>query len=89
MTRQTEGSSTTHLLETSSLGTLPDDYNHLVLLGPAISGRLRPTQMPGALNEVFFLTNPAEATAATDPSVQDLVASGYAQAVIHYFAPSS
>ena len=76
-------------LEMSSLGTLPDDYNHLVLLGPAVQGRLQPTLMPGALNEALFLTNPAEASAATDPDVQDLIASGYAQAVIHYFAPRS
>ena len=73
-------------LEASSLGTLPDSYNHLVLLGPAIPGLLRPTEMPGALNEALFLSNPDEATAADDPAVQALIASAYAAAVQQFFA---
>ncbi len=77
------------MLESDSLGVLPDSYNHLVLLGPAIDGMLRPTLMTGALNESLFLSNPDEASASTDPSIQNLIATGYAQAVIRYFQTSS
>ncbi len=76
-------------LESDSLGALPDSYNHLVLLGPAVNGMLRPTLMTGALNESLFLSNPDEASAALDPQMQNLIATGYAQAVIHYFQSPS
>ncbi len=68
-------------LDGNSLGALPDTYNHLVVLGPSVDGQLRATAMPGALNEALFLSNPVEATAATDPAVQDLLAIGYANAI--------
>jgi N-acetylmuramoyl-L-alanine amidase len=58
-----------------------ESYNHLVLLGPAIPGRLNPSQMPGALVEPLFLTDPAEATAAVDPAMQDLIASAFTRAI--------
>jgi len=77
------------MLESDSLGTLPASYNHLVLLGPAINGMLRPTLMTGALNESLFLSNPDEASASLDPTMQNLIATGYAQAVIRYFQSSS
>ncbi len=64
-----------------SLGTLPDSYNHLVMLGPAVPGQLKPSQMPGALTEIFFLSNPSEATAITDPSVQDIIAGALTNAI--------
>lgn len=64
-----------------SMGTLPATYNHLVLLGPGVPGQLVPSQMPGALCEIFFLSNPSEATAVTDPSVQNLIAGALAQAI--------
>lgn len=68
-------------IEGNSLGVLPDIYNHLVLLGPGVSGQLRPTLMPGALSESLFLSNPDEATAATEPEMQDLIAGAYAAAI--------
>jgi N-acetylmuramoyl-L-alanine amidase len=74
------------ILSTENLGTLPDSYNHLVLLGPEIPGQLRPTQMPGVLSEALFVTSPEEASAAITPQAQDLIAHGYAQAVIDFFA---
>ena len=68
-------------LQTESLGSLAGNYNHLVLLGPAVPGRLRPSQMPGALSEPLFLSNPPEATAVTQSDVQDLIATAYTKAI--------
>lgn len=68
-------------LSIESLGSLAGDYHHLVLLGPGVTGRLRPSQMPGALSEPLFLSNPPEATAATQPSMQDIIARAYARAI--------
>ncbi len=76
-------------LDTGGLGALPDSYNHLVLLGPAVDGLLRPTLMTGALNESLFLSNPDEASAALEPQMQSLIAAGYAQAVVRYFQSNS
>lgn len=68
-------------LITDRFGTLGADYHHLVLLGPAVQSRLRPTTMPGALSESLFLSDPAEATAAADPGMQDLIARAYTRAI--------
>jgi len=64
-----------------SMGTLPDSYNHLVLLGPGVPGELTPSNMPGALCEMLFLSNPSEATAAADPSVQNIIAGAISNAI--------
>jgi len=76
-------------LQTESLGSLAGNYNHLVLLGPAVPDRLRPSQMPGALSEPLFLSNPTEATAVTQPDVQDLIATSYAKAIEAYLHEST
>ncbi|MGA7672604.1 MAG: N-acetylmuramoyl-L-alanine amidase [Nitrolancea sp.] len=64
-----------------SMGTLPDSYNHLVMLGPGVPGELTPSSMPGALSEIFFLSNPSEATAVTEPSVQNVIAGALTNAI--------
>jgi N-acetylmuramoyl-L-alanine amidase len=62
-------------------------YPHLLLLGPAERGYFStPSQMPGALIEPLFLTDPFEASVAASPSGQQLIAGGIAQAVGQYFA---
>jgi N-acetylmuramoyl-L-alanine amidase len=76
-------------LQTESLGALDGTYRHLVILGPAVPGRLRPSEMPGALSEPLFLSNPAEASAAVDPAVQDLIASAYARAIDQFLSNRS
>jgi N-acetylmuramoyl-L-alanine amidase len=68
-------------LQTESLGAVDLTYDHLVLLGPEISGRLRPSAMPGALCEVLFLSNPTEAAAAVDPATQDVIANAFTTAI--------
>jgi N-acetylmuramoyl-L-alanine amidase len=75
-------------LRTSDRGVWTDDqlaaptltssgstYGHLIMLGPMSAGWVdEPSQMPGALVEPLFLTNPAEARLATDPNGQQQIA---------------
>lgn len=64
-----------------AFGTLGASYTHLVLLGPPVPNRLRSSEMPGALSEPLFISNPAEATALTQPDVQKALADAYAKAI--------
>jgi len=73
-------------LQTESLGALPATYNHLALLGPAVPGQLQPSEIPGVLSEPLFLSDPAEAAAALDPAMQNLIAAGYARAIEQYLS---
>ncbi len=62
------------------------NYNHLLLLGPSMSGYFTtPSEMPGALIEPLFITDPFEATIAASVSGQHAIALGVARAVERYF----
>jgi N-acetylmuramoyl-L-alanine amidase len=62
-------------------------YGHLMLLGPAKRGYFStPSQMPGALIEPLFLTDPFEASLAATTRGQNLIATGITRAVNNYFA---
>ena len=64
-------------------------YDHLLLLGPAKPGYFTaPSQMPGALIEPLYVSDPFEAAVAASPSGQHLIAAGIAAAVERYFAAS-
>jgi N-acetylmuramoyl-L-alanine amidase len=65
-------------------------YGHLELLGPAYpqNGFTTPSQMPGALIEPLFLTDPFEATIAASDNGQQLIAEGVTDAVGQYFTHS-
>lgn len=64
-------------------------YNHLLLLGPADPGYFStPSQMPGAVIEPLYITDPFEGTLAASSSGQQLIASGIAEAIQQYFAPT-
>ena len=68
----------------TSEGTL---YNHLLLLGPAAAGWVdHPTDMPGALVEPLFLTNPSEARLAADPVGQQRIAEALRHGVEKYLS---
>jgi N-acetylmuramoyl-L-alanine amidase len=67
-----------------SFVTLQESSNHLVLLGPAVPGKPRPSNMPGVIFETFYLSNLPEASAAMQPDTQDLIASALAKAVGQY-----
>ncbi len=65
-------------------------YGHLILLGPAKAGYFTtPSQMPGALIEPLYLTDPFEASIAASAQDQQVIAAGIAQAVGQYFAPGA
>jgi N-acetylmuramoyl-L-alanine amidase len=58
------------------------------LLGPADPGWFdTPSQMPGALIEPLFITDPFEGSIAASNQGQEVIAKGIAQAVETYFAP--
>jgi N-acetylmuramoyl-L-alanine amidase len=72
----------------SSLAAEAAAYNHLMLLGPAESGYFStPSQMPGAVIEPLYLTDPFEGTIAISATDQKIIAQGVATAVEQYFAP--
>jgi N-acetylmuramoyl-L-alanine amidase len=65
-------------------------YDHLLLLGPAERGYFStPSNMPGALIEPLYLTDPFEASVAVSKPGQQAIAEGIAQAVGQYFAAAS
>jgi N-acetylmuramoyl-L-alanine amidase len=64
-------------------------YGHLLLLGPAEAGYFTtPSEMPGALIEPLFITDPFEGTIAASVAGQETIATGLAQAVEQYFGPA-
>ncbi len=66
------------------------NYGHLLLLGPADPGfSTTPSEMPGALIEPLFITDPFEGSIAASASGQVVIAGGLAQAVEQYFAPAA
>jgi N-acetylmuramoyl-L-alanine amidase len=58
---------------------------HFYLLGP---DAVRPSQMPGALLEALFLTNPQDAQALRDPKIREALARGTAKAIRLYYGQS-
>jgi N-acetylmuramoyl-L-alanine amidase len=65
-------------------------YGHLLLLGPAEAGYFStPSQMPGALIEPLYVTDPFEASIAVNPQDQQVIAEGIAKAVGQYFAAAA
>jgi N-acetylmuramoyl-L-alanine amidase len=79
-------------------GVLPDEYlgssttaesvayGHLLLLGPAYGTWFStPSQMPGALIEPLFITDPFEGSIGASPHGQQVIAQGIAKAVEDYF----
>lgn len=73
----------------SALSQAAVSYGHLMLLGPADSGYFTtPSEMPGALIEPLFITDPFEASIAASPHGQEVIAGGIAAAAEQYFAPS-
>ncbi len=71
------------------LAALAASYDHLMLIGPPLSGFLTtPSQMPGAVIEPLYLTDPFEGSIAANPADQQVIANGIATAVEQYLAPA-
>jgi N-acetylmuramoyl-L-alanine amidase len=75
---------------TSVLAAQALEYDHLMLLGPAMKGYFStPSKMPGALIEPLFITDPFEGSIAANAKDQRDIASGIAHAVELYFSPGT
>lgn len=73
----------------SALTAAAEAYHHLLLLGPAKAGYFdTPSQMPGALIEPLFVTDPFEASIAASAGGQQVIARGLAEAIGQYLAGS-
>lgn len=71
----------------SALTAAAENYGHLLLLGPAKAGYFAtPSQMPGALIEPLFLTDPFEGSIAAGAQGQHVIAGAIAQALSQYLA---
>jgi hypothetical protein len=57
-------------------------YDHLLLIGPAEAGYFStPSEMPGAVIEPLYITDPLEGTIADSSAGQKVIAGGIAAAV--------
>jgi N-acetylmuramoyl-L-alanine amidase len=62
-------------------------YNHLLLIGPAMSGYFStPSEMPGAVVEPLYLTDPFEGSIAASSADQQTIARGMATAAEQFLA---
>jgi hypothetical protein len=74
-------------LAAPALTSSGEGYGHLIELGPALQGWVdNPSQMPGALVEPLFLTNPAEARIAGDGVGQQRIAEALESGLQKYFS---
>jgi N-acetylmuramoyl-L-alanine amidase len=81
-----DGVVTDDVLGGPALSEAAADYGHLLLLGPAEAGYFStPSQMPGALIEPLFITDPFEGSLAADPLDQKVIAQGLASGIEQYF----
>lgn len=64
-------------------------YDHLLLIGPASAGFFSsPSQMPGAVIEPLYVTDPFEGSIAASAADQLVMAEGIADAVEQFLAPA-
>jgi len=72
----------------SALAGKAEAYGHLLLLGPADRGFFQtPSEMPGALTEPLFITDPFEGSIADSAHGQQVIAGGIVRAIEQYFNP--
>lgn len=75
---------------TSPLAVEAEEYNHLMLIGPAMAGYFEtPSQMPGVVIEPLYITDPFEGSIAASTNGQMVIAQGIAAAIEQYLAPHS
>ncbi|MGO9557980.1 MAG: N-acetylmuramoyl-L-alanine amidase family protein [Acidimicrobiales bacterium] len=65
------------------------EYDHVMLIGPAMAGYFStPSEMPGAVIEPLYITDPFEGSIAASAHDQLVMANGIASAVEKYFGAS-
>ena len=70
----------------SALAAKAEAYGHLLLLGPVDPGFFStPSEMPGALIEPLFITDPFESSIADSTHGQEVIAGAIVRAVEQYF----
>jgi N-acetylmuramoyl-L-alanine amidase len=68
------------------IAALAGEYDHLLLLGPALRGFFSaPGEMPGAVIEPLYITDPFEGSIADSATGQSVIARGIATAVRQFF----
>jgi hypothetical protein len=71
----------------NGLGAKAAEYDHLMLLGPAMNDYFStPSQMPGAVIEPLYITDPFEGSIAASVKGQQVLAVGIAQGIEAYFS---
>ena len=63
-------------------------FGHLFLLGPLTPRMARASNMPGALGETLYLTNPVEASLLARDDILTAIAQGYYQGIVAYLHTS-
>jgi hypothetical protein len=72
------------------IAALAAQYNHLLLLGPAMQGFFTtPSTMPGAVIEPLYITDPFEGSIAASAGGQQVIARGIANAVERFLSTRS
>ena len=71
----------------AGLTAAADAYGRLMEIGPAKAGwNNRPSTMPGAIVEPFFITDPTEASVANSPQGQAAIATGLEQGLVGFLS---
>jgi N-acetylmuramoyl-L-alanine amidase len=65
---------------------LKKPYGHLFVLGPLTPRVARASEMPGALGETLYLTNPGEASLLASDQTLAAIAQGYYDGIAAYFS---
>jgi N-acetylmuramoyl-L-alanine amidase len=76
-------------------GVLPDStadvqrehpvFKHFIITGPAIPGVITPSEMPGAIVESLFVSNPGDAAVLTSQEGENAIVTAYENAIVEYF----
>ena len=60
-----------------------------MIIGPAQQGKIRPSAMPGAIVEVGFISNDADAAFMASSAGRNAIVTAYEQAIVRYFVTIS
>ena len=76
-------------------GVLPDStadvqrehpvFKHFIITGPQIPGVITPSEMPGAILESLFISNPGDAAVLTSAEGENAIVTAYENAIVEYF----